>query len=267
MLVCGIMPFYNVFDKTQGRVQFPTGGHTPRAERPNRCDSDGDSTVWMEEKFVRFIFYLEVLSDASFLFEAGEETVMNSTTNKLTKIAILGALAAVLMWIEFAIPPFPSFYKIDFSEIPVLLGAFSMGPLEGIAIEAVKIIIKLLIKPTSTMFIGELANFIVGVALVVPAAWIYQKNKTKKNAIRGLVIGTLCMAIAGALFNYLVLLPMYVNIMGLDAILGAASDISLISNLETLVIFGTFPFNLIKGIAVSVLTVLMYKHLSPLLHR
>jgi len=169
--------------------------------------------------------------------------------------------------VEFAIPPFPSFYKLDFSEVPVLLGAFSMGPLEGIAIEAVKIIIKLLIKPTSTMFIGELANFIVGIALVVPAAWIYKRNKTKKEAIKGLVIGTLCMGIAGALFNYFILLPMYVNIMGLDAILGAASDMAVIKNLETLVIFGTFPFNLIKGVVVSMITVLMYKHLSPLLHQ
>ena len=192
---------------------------------------------------------------------------MNDTTKKLTKTAILGALAAVLMWVEFAIPPFPSFYKLDFSEVPVLLGAFSMGPLEGIAIEAVKIIIKLLIKPTSTMFIGELANFIVGIALVVPAAWIYKRNKTKKEAIKGLVIGTLCMGIAGALFNYFILLPMYVNIMGLDAILGAASDMAVIKNLETLVIFGTFPFNLIKGVVVSIITVLMYKHLSPLLHQ
>ncbi|MBE6128583.1 MAG: ECF transporter S component [Erysipelotrichaceae bacterium] len=192
---------------------------------------------------------------------------MNDTTKKLTKTAILGALAAVLMWVEFAIPPFPSFYKLDFSEVPVLLGAFSMGPLEGIAIEAVKIIIKLLIKPTSTMFIGELANFIVGIALVVPAAWIYKRNKTKKEAIKGLVIGTLCMGIAGALFNYFILLPMYVNIMGLDAILGAASDMAVIKNLETLVIFGTFPFNLIKGVVVSMITVLMYKHLSPLLHQ
>ena len=192
---------------------------------------------------------------------------MNDTTKKLTKTAILGALAAVLMWVEFAIPPFPSFYKLDFSEVPVLLGAFSMGPLEGIAIEAVKIIIKLLIKPTSTMFIGELANFIVGIALVVPAAWIYKRNKTKKEAIKGLVIGTLCMGIAGALFNYFILLPMYVSIMGLDAILGAASDMAVIKNLETLVIFGTFPFNLIKGVVVSVITVLMYKHLSPLLHQ
>lgn len=192
---------------------------------------------------------------------------MNDTTKKLTKIAILGALAAVLMWIEFAIPPFPSFYKLDFSEVPVLLGAFSMGPLEGIAIEAVKILIKLLIKPTSTMFIGELANFIVGVALVVPAAMIYTRNKTKKSAIIGMAVGTVCMGIAGALFNYFVLLPMYVNVMGLDAILGAASDMSVIKNLETLVIFGTLPFNMIKGIVVSVFTTLMYKHLSPLLHR
>ena len=192
---------------------------------------------------------------------------MNDTTRKLTKIAILGALAAVLMWVEFAIPPFPNFYKLDFSEVPVLLGAFAMGTLEGIAIEAVKIVIKLLIKPTSTMFIGELANFIVGVALVVPAAWIYKKNKTKKNAVIGLALGTVCMGAAGALFNYFVLLPMYVNIMGLDAILGAAGDMSVVNSLETLVIFGTFPFNLIKGIVVSLITVLMYKHLSPLLHR
>ena len=190
---------------------------------------------------------------------------MNDKTRKLTKIAILGALAAVLMWIEISIPPFPAFYKFDFSEVPVLLGAFAMGPLEGLAIEAVKIIIKLLIKPTSTMFIGELANFIVGAALVVPAGLIYQKNKTKKGAVRGMIVGTICMAIAGSLFNYFVLLPMYVEIMGLDAILGAADNMSLVHDLKTLVIFATLPFNIVKGAIVSLVTDLMYKHVSPLL--
>ncbi|MCR4950345.1 MAG: ECF transporter S component [Solobacterium sp.] len=189
------------------------------------------------------------------------------STRSLAKIAILGALAGALMYLEFVIPPFPTFYKLDFSDIPALLGAFAMGPAEGVLIEAVKIFIKFLIKPTSTLGIGELANFTVGCALVLPAGMIYKRNKTRKTALIGMAAGTLIMTLIGAAFNYFVLIPVYAKAFGMEAILGMASAIAGIKDLGTLVVFGTIPFNLIKGVIVSVITILLYKKVSPLLHR
>ena len=188
-------------------------------------------------------------------------------TRSLAKIAILGALAGALMYLEIVIPPFPTFYKLDFSDIPALLGAFAMGPVEGVLIEAVKILVKFLIKPTSTLGIGELANFTVGCALVFPAGLIYKRNKTRKTALIGMVSGTLIMTLIGAAFNYFVLIPVYAKAFGMEAILGMASAIAGIKDLGTLVVFGTIPFNLIKGVIVSVITILLYKKVSPLLHK
>ena len=123
------------------------------------------------------------------------------TTKNIAKIAILSAIATVLMLFEFPLPFAPSFYKFDFSEIAVLLGAFAMGPVAGALIEAVKIVLNLLFNGTITMGVGELANFLIGSALCVPAAIIYKRHKTKKNAIIGMAVGTACMAVAGAVLN------------------------------------------------------------------
>ncbi|MEE8807320.1 MAG: ECF transporter S component [Lactimicrobium sp.] len=192
------------------------------------------------------------------------------TTKNIAKIAILGAIATILMLFEFPLPFAPSFYKFDFSEIAVLLGAFAMGPMAGVLIEALKIVLNLLFNGTITMGVGELANFLIGVSLCVPAAIIYKRHKTKKTAIIGMIVGTVCMAIAGAVLNYLVLIPAYVTLANfpLDAILqmGAAVNPA-INSLGTLIIFSVVPFNLLKGAVISVITGVLYKHVSPLLHR
>lgn len=188
------------------------------------------------------------------------------TTKNLVLMAMFSALAAVLMLWEFPIPFIaPNFYEIDLSEIPILVGSFIMGPVSGVIMEAIKIILKLLIKATSTAYVGDFANFCVGVCLVVPASIIYQKHKTKKNAFIGMLVGTLFMAVAGVVLNYFVMIPFYVKAFGmpLEAIIGAGAKIQpLVTNKLSFTIVCVAPFNIVKGIIVSLVTALIYKHIS-----
>ena len=193
------------------------------------------------------------------------------TTKNLAKIAILSAIATVLMYFDFPLPFIAlPFYKIDFSEVAVLIGGFALGPMSAAVIEFMKILLNLLFTSTQTAFVGEISNFIVGCAFVVPAAIIYQRNKTKKGAITGLVVGALTMTVLGFFSNLFVVIPAYVNIMGLslDMIVGMGTKIfPVVTNTFTLVLFCTTPFNLIKGFTVSLITALIYKHVSPLLKK
>lgn len=188
------------------------------------------------------------------------------TTKNLVLMAMFSALAAVLMLWEFPIPFIaPNFYEIDLSEIPILVGSFIMGPVSGVIMEAIKIILKLLIKGTSTAYVGDFANFCIGVCLVVPASIIYQKHKTKKNAFIGMLAGTLFMAVAGVVLNYFVMIPFYVKAFGmpLEAIIGAGAKIQpLVINKLSFTIVCVAPFNIVKGIIVSLVTALIYKHIS-----
>ena len=189
-----------------------------------------------------------------------------SNTKKITLIAVFGAMAAVLMYIEFPITfVAPDFYKLDLSEIPVLIGTFMMGPVAGVIIEAIKILIKLVIKPTSTAYVGEFANFCVGCAFVIPAGVIYKFKKTKKSAIIAVIAGSVVMAVAGVFLNYYLMLPFYVKAYNfpLEAIIGAGAKINkLITTKWNFVWLAVAPFNLIKGIMVSVVTLAVYKRIS-----
>ena len=190
-------------------------------------------------------------------------------TKTMVKIAMLGALAAVLMFFEFPLPITPEFYKLDFSELPVIVGAFALGPIPGVLIELIKILVKFVIKGTSTGGVGELANFIVGCAFCLPAAIMYQKDHTRKGAIKGLVAGTVVMIAVGCVINAYVLLPVYAKVFGMpmEAIISIGQKVNpRITSLSTFVMFGVAPFNLIKGILISVITLLIYKRLSPILH-
>ena len=188
------------------------------------------------------------------------------STKKIAVVGIMSAMAAVLMILDFPIPLIPGgIYKFDFSEIPVMIGAFAYGPATGVVMEFVKIILKLLIKGTSTAFIGELANFVVGCSFVIPAATIYMFNKTKKRAIVACVIGTLCMTLGSMLFNWLYLLPAFVKYfnMPMEAIIGMGTKAnSSIVDEASFILLATGPFNLIKGIAISIVTMFIYKPLS-----
>ncbi|HIW20751.1 MAG TPA: ECF transporter S component, partial [Candidatus Dorea intestinavium] len=128
---------------------------------------------------------------------------------RMVQIGMLSAIAVVLMLFEIPLPFAPPFYKIDFSEIPVMIGGFAMGPMAAVVIEFVKIVLNLIINGTMTAGIGELANFLIGIALVLPAALIYKKKKTRKAAALGMGIGTLFMTLVGSVLNAFVLLPTY----------------------------------------------------------
>ena len=184
------------------------------------------------------------------------------TTATMTRIAILAAAASILFLIEI---PVVAFYKLDLSNIPVLLGAFSMGPVPGLAILAIKSAIGLL--HSSSAGVGELADFVMGAALVLPAALIYHRNKSRKTAVIGMAVGTLCMVVAGALMNKWVMLPFYMGAfhMDMEGIIKAAKVAAVDSEWKLLLLV-TGPFNLLKGVVLSIVTALIYKPLSPRLH-
>ena len=140
----------------------------------------------------------------------------------MVQVGMLSAIATVLMLFEIPLPFAPSFYEIDFSEVPVLIGCFTMGPLAGAAIEMVKILLNFLINGTVTAGVGEIANFLIGCALCVPAGLLYKKQKTRKGALIGMAVGTGMMVIVGCVINAYVLLPVYAKAfqMPLDALIG-----------------------------------------------
>ena len=143
-----------------------------------------------------------------------------------------------------------------------------MGPLAGVLIELIKIILNLCINGSVTAGVGELANFVIGIALVLPAALIYKRKKTKKGAIVGLVTGTLFMTISGCFINAYVMLPTYAKAFGMpiEALVGMGSAVNAnITDLFTFVMFAVVPFNLLKGVLVSIIVLLIYKKISPIL--
>lgn len=191
-------------------------------------------------------------------------------TKYITICAMLGALAMLLYLFDFPIPFLaPGFYKLDFSEIPVMIGAFSLGPVGGIVIELVKILLKLVIKGTTTAFVGDLANFVVGCSFIMPAAIVYHLKKTKKMAVIGLVLGTVVMMLFGSFFNAWYLLPAFSTLYGLplESIVGMGTAINpAITSVQMFALLAVAPLNLIKGILISVPTMVLYKRISRLLH-
>lgn len=192
-----------------------------------------------------------------------------NNTRYITICGMLGAIAMVLHIFDFPIAFLaPGFYKLDFSEIPVMIGAFCLGPVGGVIIELVKILLKLVIKGTSTAFVGDLANFVVGCSFVVPAAIIYHIKKTRTMAIAGLVTGTVVMVVFGTMFNALYLLPAFAQLYGmpLETIIEMGSAINpAVDGVTTFVVFCVAPLNLIKGICISVPTMILYKRISVVL--
>ena len=170
-------------------------------------------------------------------------------TNRFIKLSLLSAIAVILMYIDFPVIPIFPWLKIDLSDVPALMGAFAFGPLAGVIIELMKNLLILIVKGTGTAFVGELANFLVGVALVWPAAMVYKKNKTKKTAVLGMVLGILCIELVGILANVYLLLPAY----------GMAMSKA---ELMQYVTVGLIPFNGIKSILVCGITYALYKKVS-----
>lgn len=195
-----------------------------------------------------------------------EKTKVNTRT--LVQIGMLSALAIILMQFEIPLPFAPAFYKIDFSEVPVLIGCFSMGPFAGVLIELIKVILNVAIKGTMTMGIGDAANFLIGCAFCVPAALIYQKKRTKSGAVTGMVVGTVIMTILGCVLNAYILLPVYAKAfeMPLDALVSMGTEVNgAITGLMTFVLFAVAPFNLLKGILISLIVFFVYKKIRQVL--
>ena len=190
------------------------------------------------------------------------------SVRKLCIMALIGAISAIVMLFEIPLWFAPPFYELDFSEIFVLIGGFALGPLAAVIIELVKIAVNTLITGTTTAFVGELANFVVGCAFVVPATVIYKYNKKRSGAILGLIMGILSFGLIGCLVNYYVMLPLYSQFMPLDEIIAMGADKNEnINSLFTFVLFATLPFNLSKGVLSSIITFIIYKHVSPILHK
>ena len=192
------------------------------------------------------------------------------TTRKVAVIGMFSAVSAVLMLFEIPLPFAPGFYKLDFSELPILIGTFAYGPAAGVMMEFIKILLKLVMKGTSTAFVGELANFAVGCSLVLPASLIYLIKKNKKSAIIACVTGTLILTVFGTAFNAVYLLPAFAAMfhMPMEELLAMGSAINPLvteGSIVSFVVACVAPLNLIKGVSVSLVTLLVYKPLSPII--
>ncbi|ADL08624.1 ECF transporter S component [Thermosediminibacter oceani] len=190
-------------------------------------------------------------------------------TRNIAKVAVLGVMAFLIMtYLEFPLPLFPEFLKMDLSDLPALLAGFGVGPWAAVAVEVLKNILHAIFK-NQTAFVGEIANLLTGTLFVVPAALLYSVRKTRTNAILGMVFGTVIMTLGMALANYYVFLPLYAKVFNipLEAIVGMGSSVnSRVVDLKTLVVYSIVPFNLIKGLILTIITMLIYKRVSPILH-
>jgi len=196
------------------------------------------------------------------------KTSNRSNLKTMAQIGMLGAVSVVLMMFEIPLWFTPGFYKIDLSEVPVLIGTFAMGPVAGVIIELIKIILHLVLKGTTTAGVGDAANFLIGCSLILPAGIIYKKMKSRKGALIGMAAGTLFMVAIGCLLNAYVLLPAYSKAFGMpmETLIGMGSAVnSAITNLTTFALLAVAPFNLLKGVMVSVITFILYKYISPIL--
>ena len=188
-----------------------------------------------------------------------------SRIRKLVMTALLSALATVLMFVSFSVPFVPSFIKLDLSELPALIAAFSMGPLSGVAVCLVKNLVNLLF--TYSMGVGELCNFLLGVAFVLPAGLIYKKHNNRKGALIGALTGALTMGVISIFINYYLVYPVYAKLlMPMDMILGMYQAINpKVSNLWQALCFFNAPFTFVKGLISVAITFLIYKRISPLI--
>ena len=193
---------------------------------------------------------------------------MNSKLDvrKMTVTAMLSAIAFVLMFLDTAVPIMPSFIKLDLSELPALIATFALGPVCGVIVCLIKNLLHLLI--TTTGGVGELSNFILGAAFVLPAGLIYQHKKTKKNAIIGAIVGALAMAIISFPSNLFIVYPVYYNFMPKDVIIAAYQALVPFANIDSIakcLLLFNLPFTFVKGLISAIITILIYQPLRPLL--
>ncbi len=191
-----------------------------------------------------------------------------SLAQRASIIGIFAAIAMVLHILDFPLPFLaPGFYKLDFSEVPVLLCGFYLGPAATVACEGIKILLKLLVTGTSTAFVGDVANFVVGCSLVLPATIIYHIKKSRSSALVGMGVGTVCLTLFGSAFNAVYLIPKFSQLfhLPLENIIAMGTAInSGVTDVNSLVFYCVVPLNLLKGIVVSTLVFLLYKRVGNL---
>ncbi len=193
------------------------------------------------------------------------KTGMTSKVRFITVTAMLSAISFVLMYFEFPIPIMPAFIKFDFSDLPALIGTFAYGPVCGVIVCLIKNLLHLM--DSNSMLVGELSNFILGAAFVIPAGLIYKHKKTKKSALLGGITGAVFMGVFCVFSNYFIVYPVYYQVaMPQEAILGMYQAIlpSVKSILQSLIVFN-LPFTIVKGLISVAITMLVYKPLSPIL--
>lgn len=186
------------------------------------------------------------------------------STRTITITALLASIAYILAFIEFPVPLSPSFARMDLSDIPALIGAFALGPVTGVIIELIKNVLQLL--STSTAGVGELANFLIGASYVWIAGFIYKYKRTKKGAISAYIISSIVMGIVAAIVNYFILLPLFETFMPLEQLIASFSEfLPFIQTKRDVVLYNALPFNVIKGLVVGLVTMVVYKKLTPVL--
>lgn len=188
-------------------------------------------------------------------------------TRRIASAAILTAMAVVLMYLEIPLPFFPPFLKFDFSEVPVLIGTFAIGPLYGVAIELAKNVIHLPVSHTAG--IGEVSNFLNCSVFIATAGIIYSKIRTRKSALISMAIATATFALMSCPFNYFITLPLYSQVLGFsnEAIIGMSAAVNpLIHTKFDLILWGFLPFNIFKGVVISAITLVIYKPISKLIN-
>ena len=191
-----------------------------------------------------------------------------NSTKRLVLTAMLGAISTILMILEFPMPLIPPFVKMDFSELPVILGGFIMGPVDGMLIAVIKVVLNLFINGTTTAGIGELANLIYSLGYMLPAVIIYHRIRTKKGAVISLAVGTLVTSIISVILNIVLIFPVYAKLMGLDlnTIVSMCAEVNpYVNNMVTLMAFSMFPFNIFKYGVTSLITFILYKKLSHII--
>ncbi len=193
------------------------------------------------------------------------------STRTMVKVSVLGVIGFVLMFFEmpliFLAPPF---IKMDISDLPALIGAFSLGPMAGVIIQLLKNVLNVVIEGTTTAGVGEFANFVVGSAFAYTAGFVYFKKRTFNRAVVGLVLGTIVMTIVISFANYFIMFPFYAKLFGwpIENLVEMGTAINAnITDMKTMIIYAIVPFNLLKGTILTALTILIYKKVSPILHR
>lgn len=193
------------------------------------------------------------------------QTTQRTKLKRLTTAAMMGAIAFVLLSVNFPIPVLSPFAEIDLAALPELIGGFVLGPVGALEIILIKVVLKTLIVGTETMYTGELSNFLLSVAFVLPAVLHYRREHTRRGAVIGLLLGSLCKVVAGIFTNLYLIFPFYIQLYGLDweALVGMCGKANpWIRDVPTMVAFSIVPFNIVSTAISSVITMLVYKKIS-----